>query len=312
MKKRNIILRSACSAALLAYLIYKTDFTPLRATLSGFRPGFYLLAVIGVCVYQYLYGLILKILLWTKGNKIGAFEIFRLLIVSIFFGTFLPGGAGPDIILAYNLSRSTPRKEDALSALIFTRMMTLFVMLLAASIISMLPGVSVPYIRNLTFILLSIFLLFYFTISSEKGLRLSQKLFSRYRWSATFHQTHCTVSSYGKNKVILLTVFLMSILTVSSKVAIDYIIALSLGLDIQLIYFFIFVPLVSIVTIIPVSISGIGVREGAYVKLLSTIGLAPANSFSISILSFSLSLWFCIAGAIIYTIKGSTLKVKVK
>ena len=307
---RNIILRSACSAALLAYLVYKTDFTPLRETLLGFRPWFYLLAIIGVCVYQYLYGLILKILLSTKGNKVGAFEIFRLLIISIFFGTFLPGGAGPDIILAYNLSRSTPRKEDALSALIFTRMMTLFVMLLAASIFSMLPGVSVPYIRNLTLMLLSIFLLFYFTISSARGLRLSQKLFSRYRWATLFHQTHCAVSSYGKNKVILLTVFLMSILAVSSKVVIDYIIALSLGLDIRLIYFFIFVPLVSIVTIIPVSISGIGVREGAYVKLLSTIGLAPANSFSISILSFSLSLWFCIAGAIIYTIKGNTLKIK--
>ena len=309
MKKKFFVLRVVCSIALLIYLLFKIDFTPLKGTLSKFRPEFYVLAVIGVCIFQYLYSLILKILLSVKGNKVGAWEIFRLSTISIFFGTFLPGGAGPDIILAYNLSRSTARKEDALSALIFTRMIVLFTMLLIAFIISMLANISQICIR-LTFILLAGALVFCLIIGSEKGLKLSRKLFSKYRWTNLIYQTHSAISSYGKNKKVILTVFPMAILTASSKVTIDYIIARSLGLDISPLYFFIFIPVITIVTAIPVTISGLGIREGAYVKLFSIVGVQEASSFSISILSFSISLLFCIAGAILYSIKGNTLKIK--
>lgn len=310
MKKKTFVLRAVCSIALLIYLLFKIDFTPLKGTLSKFRPEFYVLAVIGICISQYLYSLILKILLSMKGNKVGVWEIFRLSTISIFFGTFLPGGAGPDIILAYNLSRSTPRKEDALSALIFARMLILFTTLLIAFTISMAANVPQIYIK-LTSILLAAALVFYLIIGSEKGLKLSRKLFSKYRWTNLIYQTHSAISSYGKNKKVILTVFPIAVLAASSKVIADYMIALSLELDIRLLYFFIFIPIISIVTAIPVTISGIGIREGTYVKLLSTIGVQEASSFSISILSFSISLLFCIAGAILYGIKGSTLKIKV-
>ena len=309
MKKKAFIFRLVCSIVLLTYLLFKIDFAPLRETLPKFRPQLYLVAIVAVCIYQYLYSLILKMLLSIKGNKVATWEIFRLLTISIFFGVFLPGAVGPDIILAYNLSRSAPRKEDALSAIIFTRMITLVMMLLIAFIISLSSNIPQIYVR-FTSVLLAGVLLLYFAIGSEKGLKLSRKLFSKYRWANLIYQTHSAISSFGKSKRVFLTVFPIFILTASLKVLIDYIIALSLRLDISLLYFFILIPLISIVTAIPVTISGIGVREGAYVKLLSIIGVDGANSFSISILSFSLNLLFCIAGAIMYGIKGTTLRIE--
>ena len=310
MKKKALILRSVCSVLLLAYLLFKIDFSPLRETLSKFRPEFYILAIIGVCIYQCLNSLILKTLLSIKGNKAGIWEIFRLLTISIFFGIFLPGGVGPDIILAYNLSRSTPKKEDALSAIIFARMMILFIMLLTAFIISMFPGTCQPYIRNLASVLLIAFVLICLMLGSKKGLNLSRKLFPNHKWTNLIYQTHSAISSYGKSRKAILTLLPVFILTAFLKALIDYVIALSLSINISPMYFFVFVPLVSIATSLPVTISGFGVREGAYVKLFSSTGIEAANSFSISLLSFSLNLWFCIAGAILYGIKGSTLKIR--
>ncbi len=313
-RKISIIIKAACSIALLAYLFSRMDFSLLKETMSKFRPGIYVFAILGVFIYQYLYAIIIRHLLSVKGNKVGIWEMLRLLTISIFFGTALPGGAGPDIIFAYNLSRSTPKKEDALSALIFTRMLLSFTGIFIAFTISLFPGISQTHIgtlnvRILVFILTAAFLGFYLVLSSEKILNLSEKLFSKYRWANLIYQTHFAISKYGKNRNILLMIIPTAMLASACKVIADYIIAISLGIDISLLYFFIFIPIVSIVTIIPVTIAGIGIRENAYVKLFSTVGLKNAESFSISILSFSISLLFCIAGAILYGVKGSTLKI---
>ena len=315
MKKKIIIITKAvCSIALLAYLFSRMDFSMLLQTMSGFRPWIYILAILGVFIYQYLFGIIIKKLLFTKGNKAGTWEILRLLIISIFFGTALPGGAGPDIIFAYNLSRSTPKKEDALSALIFTRMVLLFTALLVAFTVSLFPGISqirigTLNIRIFVFILTGAFLAFYFVLSSEKILNLSERLFVKHRWANLIYQTHFAISKYGRNRNTLLMIIPIAMLASACKGIADYMVALSLGINISLLYFFIFIPIISILTMIPVTIAGIGIRENAYVRLFSKAGLKIAESFSISILSFSIGLLFCIAGAILYWIKGSTLKI---
>ncbi len=313
-KKISIIIKAVCSIALLAYLFSRMDFSMLLKTMSGFNPWIYILAILGVFIYQYLFSIIIKQLLFAKGNKAGTWEILRLLTISIFFGTALPGGAGPDIIFAYNLSRSTPKKEDALSALIFTRMLVTFTTLLIASVVSLLPGISKAHtgtlnIRILVFMFAGAFLALYLVLSSEKVLKLSEKLFVKHRWANLIYQTHFAISKYGRNRNTLLIIIPVAVLASACKVTADYIIAISLGIDISLLYFFIFIPIISIVTMIPVTIAGIGIRENAYVRLFSTVGLKNAESFSISILSFSIGLLFCIAGAILYWIKGSALKI---
>ena len=63
-----------------------------------------------------------------------------------------------------------------------------------------------------------------------------------------------------------------------------WILALELGLNINYIIVLAFLPLISLAQIIPVSIAGWGVREGAVVSLFALMGLDPSISLVVSLL----------------------------
>ncbi|UCF27649.1 MAG: flippase-like domain-containing protein, partial [Chloroflexota bacterium] len=83
-----------------------------------------------------------------------------------------------------------------------------------------------------------------------------------------------------------------------------YLIALSIDLDFSIIYFFILVPIVLTVLIVPFSINGIGLREGAFVFLLAGIGVTAYDAIAFSLLSFFLVLTQAVIGGIIFAIRG--------
>jgi uncharacterized membrane protein YbhN (UPF0104 family) len=61
---------------------------------------------------------------------------------------------------------------------------------------------------------------------------------------------------------------------------------------------------VSLVTLLPISIAGLGVREVTYAGLFSLVGVPQALAVSISLLSFSLSLVVCLIGGVLYATGG--------
>jgi uncharacterized protein (TIRG00374 family) len=64
-----------------------------------------------------------------------------------------------------------------------------------------------------------------------------------------------------------------------------YLIAVALHQDVNLLYFFIFVPLICVVTSLP-SIGGLGVREAGAAYLFAKAGVATEVSVGIALLNF--------------------------
>jgi uncharacterized protein (TIRG00374 family) len=65
-----------------------------------------------------------------------------------------------------------------------------------------------------------------------------------------------------------------------------YVLALGMGQDIPFLVFLIFLPLIILFTMIPVSISGLGVRESAFVLFFGLVGMKPEVSTALSLLWF--------------------------
>ncbi len=91
------------------------------------------------------------------------------------------------------------------------------------------------------------------------------------------------------------------------RVLIDYSIGLSIGVSVPLADFTMMIPWPTLAVILPITIAGIGVRELAYVSSLAAIGIMQAQAFSISVLSFSLTIITCIVGAVIYAVNRKQL-----
>ena len=76
--------------------------------------------------------------------------------------------------------------------------------------------------------------------------------------------------------------------------------ALAFGLDVPASFHWAAIPLITLVTLLPLSINGIGIREGAFVYCYARVGLDPAEALSLS-LAFTavLAAWSGIGGLLL-------------
>jgi uncharacterized membrane protein YbhN (UPF0104 family) len=79
----------------------------------------------------------------------------------------------------------------------------------------------------------------------------------------------------------------------------------ALGLPIPPASHLISVPIVSLSTMIPITLSGVGLREGAWTLLLARFGISAADAVAYSLLYFAC--WMVVAGSggLIFSLKGT-------
>jgi hypothetical protein len=68
--------------------------------------------------------------------------------------------------------------------------------------------------------------------------------------------------------------------------------------------FFMVVPLATAVLLVPISISGFGVREGLYVAVFGQLGVGAALALALSLATYSLDFSTGLAGGVIYFAAG--------
>jgi uncharacterized membrane protein YbhN (UPF0104 family) len=71
--------------------------------------------------------------------------------------------------------------------------------------------------------------------------------------------------------------------------------SVAMGIPIDLIYFILFLPLVTLVSLVPFSVGGLGVREAVMVALFGAVGVSQADVLSVALtvhfINTALSLW---------------------
>lgn len=314
MKKNNIkfIIRALISIAVLCFLLSKIEFSSLKQTLCNFNPLFYICAVLVLFIHLFFLAYAWRITLLGKNINIAQKDIYRAVLTSFFFGSFLPSAMGPDIILTFNIGKSLPEKQHAPSSLLFIRLIHVAAIFLVSGIVLFFIAktFALKQILVLTWILsLSIWISYWIAIHPASR-RLAERISNRHRWLRFIHKIFHSFSTFGLDNKVLIKVWFLGLCMAFIKVMIDYLIARALGLHIPYLWFLGLVPAISIITLLPISIAGLGVREGAYVGVFSNMGIPAANSFSISLMVFTLNIILCLIGGVLYLIHGAHVKHK--
>jgi uncharacterized protein (TIRG00374 family) len=111
------------------------------------------------------------------------------------------------------------------------------------------------------------------------GLRIGRRFSAVADFYDSFHGTIRDRRTIAKAFLLSLAVQMLSILMIS-------LIARGMGQRPSFAALFVFVPLIITVTMVPISISGLGVRESAFILLFGLVGISPEASASISFLWF--------------------------
>lgn len=312
MNKKNIqiIIRITVGLILLGLLVMWIGPGTMTDAITEFYPLHYAFALALLYGHILLQGQIIKTLLARHETLVRIRDIFRLSVIANFFGLFLPGAIGPDMVLCYNLVKSSDKKEVALSSIIFIRIAVLFIMAVLAFAASFHPLLAGTGTRVITGLVLLAFV-FYFVLMANRNLLLmiEQKfvILTRHRITALLYKTFFALSQTGRDYPTILRITPALLGSAVVKVIVDYFIARSLGIEIPLLYFFALIPVITVIAAIPVTFAGLGVREASYVGLFGLAGVSRAESLAVAVISMTLVVVIAVTGALLYMIHGSEL-----
>src|SRR5215204_4474870 len=85
-----------------------------------------------------------------------------------------------------------------------------------------------------------------------------------------------------------------------------YCLGRALGIDLPVSAYFAFIPTILIVILLPLSISGLGTSQLAFVALFSRAGVNSADAFTLSVLFLGLGVVGNLPGGILYAMQPSS------
>jgi uncharacterized membrane protein YbhN (UPF0104 family) len=299
------VLRVVVSVGVLAILVSRVDLAEVRQLLADTAWLPFLVALglflLGALVRAYRWG----VLVWALGVRASWWRLVGLYFVGAFFSQFLPTGVGGDAVKMYELSHDDERAAAAISSVLVDRFLGLFV-LFAIALLALAGGYELvtPQVRlviALVFVasLVGAGLLLQRTWIEAWGRRLGVgRLLGRFRLLRELYESIHLYGPVALSKALVASVGWNLILVVAY-----YLLGQAVGINLSLWYYFLFVPIISVLLMIP-SLGGLGVREGATVILFRQVGVPESQAFALA-LAYDVTLWTtALIGAGLYILQG--------
>jgi len=101
---------------------------------------------------------------------------------------------------------------------------------------------------------------------------------------------------------MLLANLIYSVIIQALQFLAAYVIAVSLGIHLRMLYFFIFIPIISALSTLPISIGGLGVRDVTTILLFSKVGLSKELGFAMSLANNIFVFILGVIGGLVYVL----------
>ena len=268
----TLIIKFAVSTALLYIVLSKTGLEQVFSMLKGMSLPVFISAIFLYILAQFISTLRWKLLL---PGVLGVRKLFSLYMIGAFFNTLLPGVIGGDAVKGFYLYQVTGRGSLTLASIFMDRYLG-FVVLIAICALAFPFGYKYFYGSRLEWLLPLVVLSFIIGSFLVFGLRLGKRIKILSGFYDYFH-------AYRNQKEVIGKTLLLSVLVQLAGIFSVYILALGIGQHIPFLACLIFVPLIVMFTTLPISISGLGVREGAFVLFFGLIGIKPGVATAISL-----------------------------
>jgi len=288
-------IKIAVSAGLLVYLSRRVSFVEIGRFLAQ-ADGTLLAAALAL----YLAGQVLSAIKWRRLAAAVGFcasppRFIAYYFIGMFFNAFGFGTVGGDVVRAFYLAGQGGRRALALNTVVADRVSGLAVLLaIALGALVVFHHYELPAWIYWGVIVLGSALL--------GGWRLLPRVLPKVlpRENRLRRLVEQDLAPYWNDDRLLAYVGSLSFLFHLSQIGVLMILTHALGLGVPWSYCFILGPLVNIMAAIPVSLNGLGVREGGYVFFLAHIGIARESAIAFALSWFAVVMLAGVAGGIVY------------
>jgi hypothetical protein len=319
MRKAALTLFKIALSTVLLYLLFsQVDAGSFWRTLSGVLPWTVLLAM-GLFFFTQCVSTLRWRIVLSKDVDVPYNKLFSIYFIGMFFNNFLPTIVGGDVVKGYYLYKATGKGGASVASVFMDRYsgltalvtITAVALVLGYSRISAIDddGIIIPAFA--AFITVFVAASAFIWINALHGwvVRLLMKvhLMGVNKKIESLYSVFIGYKGYGG---LLVKAFSLG-LVVQFFVIIGYVaIGYGIGIDLHIGLYFLFVPLATVISMIPITFAGLGVREGVFVYLFTKAGASVEEALGLSLLYFVLMATVSLIGGVEYIRSGGAKGLK--
>jgi uncharacterized protein (TIRG00374 family) len=312
-KRLFFLGKLAVSTFLLAFLFWRVDRDAFLRSLQALPLSLFL-----GCVGLYSLCYLISTLRWQRlliaeGIRLPLWRLTLVYFEGAFFNLFLPTLIGGDVVRGYAIYKIT-RGHDASLASILVDRLSGFAALIAIALVALLLAYSKIRDPQVAAMILGVAASFGLVMAMLLHDSLKERasgmlrVVGLARFQAKVQGMVDALRRYRGHHRALGQALLLSGLLQGLIIVIYYFIGAGLSPGVSIAYFFLYVPLITVVAMLPVSVAGLGVREGGAVYFFAKAGLDSATALTMSLAWFSLTLIVSGFGGLAFLVNAHTAK----
>lgn len=308
-----VVLKIAISFGIIFFTVRSIELDALQAQFLKTDPAWIGWSLILLSFSYFLGAFQWRLILRLSEIRISYPVTLGYYYVGLFFNNFLISGMGGDLLRVYDVKKHSPDRErlsPAVATVFFDRFVGLLTLIFLACITGVFMigrGESIRMFLSIV-VLLTIWIMGLVFVLNKKvadavvkpfTVFIPNKLYERFRH--LYHEIH----NFRTRRFDLLIIFLISIGVQGLRIMTIWAIGRAMGDESSILYYIIFVPIISLAASLPISIGGTGPREQTTILLFRKIGVTAEIAFSIGFVTYIISMISTVPGALIFFMRKS-------
>jgi uncharacterized membrane protein YbhN (UPF0104 family) len=288
----NRTFRVLVSVSLLGWIAWQTDWGQVGQAFAKLRAGWWLAAVAALVLAQLASARRWQLLAAPLGFPRPLGQMTAFYFIGMYFNLVLPTSVGGDVVRAWYLDGRSGRRLGAFACVLLDRLSGLVVLLaVAAAGVVFSPLVLPAWVKWLVWgaCASAALGLACLPLAARLGTRISPKAGQLLRALGAV----CSPR-------LLVTTTLLSVVVQVANVVLVWFVGLAIAAPVPGAYYWVLVPMVSLLTLLPISVNGMGVREGAMVLFLAPLGVGQGLPQTLAFLWFAVTAAVSLAGGLVY------------
>lgn len=299
--KTKVKLLSVIGILLFIFILTRIDISSLLKIFLNINPLILLCALlvngIAIIIKSYKWKLIVS----TLKKEISLFASIKAFLIGFSLSVLTPAKLG-DFIRAFYIRDEKCSLGKALSSVVTDRLIDI-VMLFSFAFIGILIFSLIFHIQVLSMSLLIVLAIaiaaaVYVVTNRDLLSRLLRPFFNVFipehhkkTVSEYYHDFFSGLSIFFHDKKTFVLVIIIGILSWIPPFVYAYLLARSIGINLDFTFFVIVIPIISLLDLLPISISGIGTRDAALIFLFGLQDISAEAAVAFSLLYLFMSYW---------------------
>lgn len=309
----SLVLRVVLSVGMLALLVWRVPSFDADEVIPELTPASVLWLLLSAALT--LVGVVLSALRWQKVLEAldlhtGLRRLLSHYLAGQFVSNVLPTTIGGDVLRVSRLSKDTGEPPSAFASVVLERL-TGWLVLPIISVVGFLINPPLQHLGTATRVALGLafatLVALIAVLVAVANQRIGGRFAAREGWRRFAGAVHLGLDHLRHHRAAAVNVLLVGFAYQLALVLAAVAAAQALGLkDAGLTALLAFFPAVAIAQVLPIGISGLGVREGAFVLFLTPLGVATEQAIALGLLLYLLNLGVSLLGAPAFAVGGRT------